>query len=59
MKKSVLAKIIGAMLFLFIPAFGFSQEEDTSKKFSGVTFVSFKSHLSYNIGQDTACTLYG
>ena len=54
MKKSVLAKIISCMLVLLIPSFAFAQDEDSAKKFSGVTFVSFKTHLTYNIGQDTA-----
>ena len=54
MKKSVLAKIIGGMLVLLISSFAFAQDEDSAKKFSGVTFVSFKTHLTYNIGQDTA-----
>ena len=32
----------------------FAQEEASAKKFSGVTFVSFKSRLTYNIGENTA-----
>ena len=32
----------------------FAQEEASVKKFSGVTFVSFKSRLTYNIGENTA-----
>ena len=54
MKKSILAVIIGISFILFSPLVGFSQEDASSKKFSGVTFVSFKSHLTYNIGENTA-----
>ena len=54
MKKTILFAVV-----LFGIAFSsvnivFAQNEGTAKKFNGVTFVSFKSKLTYNIGEDTA-----
>ena len=46
-------KLFAFAVSLLLCGMLFAQEE-TSKKFSGVTFVSFKSHLTYKIGEDTA-----
>ena len=54
MKKNILAAVLGISFILSVPVCGFAQEESAAKKFSGVTFVSFKSRLSFKIGEDTA-----
>lgn len=51
MKKSVLLAVVCS---LFVSGFVFSQEEGSASKFVPISLVSFKSKLSYNIGEDTA-----
>ena len=46
MKKNLLAVIFG-ISFILSGTAAFSQDEISAKKFSGVTFVSFKTRLSY------------